>query len=857
MAEGFSRRRFIIGTGLTAAALVGRTDISSAADRDGVPAAAGDAVPGGPSPYHALKYYYPVPSRPREVHKADIVIYGGTSAGATAAVQASRLGMSVILAVFGRHIGGITAAGLGATDTGTTAAIGGISREFYQRVGAHYGQPTTFHFEPHVAETVYEDWIAEHDISVYREQRLKSVRMSDGRIVETRMESGMVFQARVFVDATYEGDLMAAAGVSYAIGREPNATYDETVNGVQFGTGHQFRVPVDPYVVPGDPGSGLLSGISADAPGTTGQGDRSVQAYNFRLCLTRAADRIPFPRPPGYEPGRYELLLRYIQAGVWDVFGNNQAMPDGKTDMNNNGAVATDDIGRNYGWPDGKYEERERIFQDHVRYQQGMLYFLANDPGVPQTIRDQVSGWGLPRDEFTGTGGWPHELYVREGRRMISERVITEHDCRGLTTVEDSVGLASYTMDSHNCHRLVVDGKARNEGNVEVPVPGPYRIPYRALRPRSGECDNLLVPVALSASHIAYGSVRMEPVFMLLGQAAATAGALAVSTDIPVQDVDYLEMRRRLLQDGAIVEWPPPAGPLTLDGPALIPGEAAKISATIHNDEAAAIHDVTLALDLPAGWHAEATSPTRIEEIAAGGTAEAAWKVTASAQDEPASLPGITARAEYVRVDGASITREAQAKVPVVEPVAAPYRTFGSAAAYFGQRGGRLGIIAGGADLWTGTDQYGALYLAGAGGEHAVAVTRVISQDPTNPQARAGLMMRDNITGAGRSTGYVVLAVKPEQGFLLLWDADGNGFVESVARAQTATTPYPVWLRLERSGATYTGHYSTDGVSWTLVGQTDLSAAGATQDIGIFVTSHDTTLGRVLFDGFRVETTQT
>lgn len=857
MVEGFSRRRFIVGTGLTAAALVGRTDVSSAAGRDGVPAATGDALSGGPSPYHALKYYYPVPSGPREVHKADIVIYGGTSAGAVAAVQASRMGMSVILAVFGRHIGGITAAGLSATDTGTIAAIGGISREFYQRIGAHYGQPITFHFEPHVAEKVYEDWIAEQGVSVYREQRLKSVRMSDGRIVEVQMESGLVFQARVFVDATYEGDLMAAAGVSYAIGRESNETYGETVDGVQFGTGHQFKVPVDPYVVPGDPDSGLLPGISAGAPGGTGQGDRSVQAYNFRLCLTRAADRMAFPCPPGYDPGRYELLLRYIQAGVWDVFGNNQAMPNGKTDMNNNGAVATDNIGRSYGWPDGKYEQRERIFQDHVRYQQGLLYFLANDPRVPQTIRDQVSGWGLPRDEFTGTGGWPHELYVREGRRMICDRVITEHDCRGLTTIEDSIGLASYTMDSHNCRRLVVDGKARNEGNVEVPIPGPYRIPYRALRPRSGECDNLLVPVALSASHIAYGSIRMEPVFMLLGQAAATAGALAAGADVAVQDVDYTTLRRRLMQDGAILDWPPPAGPLTLDAPALTPGQAATISATIHNDESAAIHDVTLELDLPTGWSAEATSPTRIQQIAAGGTAEAAWKVTAPAQDEPASLPQITARAEYVRADGTSAAPQAQAKVPVVEPVAAPYRTFGSTPAYFGQRGDRLGIIAGGIDLWTDTDQYGALYLAGAGDEHAVAVTRVISQDPTNANARAGLMMRDDITGAGRSTGYVVLAVKPQQGFLLLWDADGNGFVESVARAQTATTPYPVWLRLQRSGTTYTGHYSTDGANWTLVGQADLPAAGATQDVGMFVTSHDAALGRVLFDGFRVETTQT
>ena len=297
---------------------------------------------------------------------------------------------------------------------------------------------------------------------------------------------------------------------------------------MQFRSGHQFRVPVDPYVTPGNPSSGLLAGIAPDPAGTTGEGDHRIQAYNFRVCLTRAADRLPFPKPAGYDPARYELLLRYIQAGVWDVLGNNQPMPNGKTDWNNNGAVSSDNIGRNYDWPDADYCDRERIFQDHVTYQQGLMWFLANDPRVPAAIRAEVGAWGLPRDEFAETGGWPHELYVREARRMVSDYVMTEHDCRGAAVAEDPVGLASYTMDSHNCQRVVVGGKARNEGDVQVPVPAPYPVSYRSIVPRAGECENLLVPVCLSASHIAYGSIRMEPVFMVLGQAAATAASLAI-----------------------------------------------------------------------------------------------------------------------------------------------------------------------------------------------------------------------------------------------------------------------------------------------------------------------------------------
>ena len=500
-----------------------------------------------------LRYYAPPLVSPRTI-AADVCVYGGTSAGVGAAVMARRLGRSAALLAFGRHLGGLAASGLGATDTGSVDAIGGLAREFYRRIGVRYGEPESFGFEPRVAEQVFEAWVAEHGIDVFRRQPLHALRMVGDRIAELETEAGLRVRAAVFIDASYEGDLLARAGASWTAGREGNDVYGETLNGIQFHETHQFRAPVDPYVVPGDPSSGSIEGVWSEAPGTPGTGDRSIQAYNFRVCLTRAPDRLPFPKPRGYDPARYELLRRYIDAGVFEVLGNNRPMPNGKTDLNSHGAVATDNVGRNHGWPDGDYAERERIFQEHVTYQQGLLWFLANDERVPADIRAEVGAWGLPRDEFRETGGWPRELYVREARRLVADYVVTEHDCRGTTTAEDAVALASYGMDSHNCRRLVVDGHARNEGNVEVDTPAPYPVSYRAIVPREGEGANLLVPVCLSASHIAYWSIRMEPVFMALGQAAATAASLAIEAGVAVQDVDYRALRRQLRRDGAVLE---------------------------------------------------------------------------------------------------------------------------------------------------------------------------------------------------------------------------------------------------------------------------------------------------------------
>jgi ribulose 1,5-bisphosphate synthetase/thiazole synthase len=491
----------------------------------------------------------------------DLVVYGGTSAGVTAAVQAARMGKSVVLVEPGKHLGGLTTGGLGATDTGNKGAIGGLAREFYRRLGKHYGAGESWTFEPHVAEAAIEAMLAEHKVPVLRGERLdlaRGVEKQGRRIVAITMESGKLLAGRMFLDCTYEGDLMAKAGVSYTVGRESNATYRETLNGVQLGSKkHQFLTKVDPYVRPGDPASGLLPGIHGDSPGEHGQGDRRVQAYNFRMCLTKdPANRLPFPKPDPYDPLRYELLLRYIHSGVFDALDSSKPMPGGKTDTNNNGAFSTDNIGMNYDYPEGDYATRERIVKEHIAYQQGMMWFLANDPRVPKKVRDEVGQWGLCKDEFVDNGGWSHQMYVREARRMVSELVMTEHHCQGREKAGDSVGLASYGMDSHNTQRYVKDGYAQNEGDVQVHGFPPYAIGYRSIVPKAAECENLLVPVCMSASHIAYGSIRMEPVFMILGQSAATAACQALDQQVSVQRVDVAKLQARLRADGQVLDWP-------------------------------------------------------------------------------------------------------------------------------------------------------------------------------------------------------------------------------------------------------------------------------------------------------------
>ncbi len=503
-----------------------------------------------------LRYYFPPETVTPQTVSTDVCIYGGTSAGVAAALELSRLGISSVIVHPGTRLGGLSSGGLGWTDIGNKDAIHGLSREFYQRVGAKYGVSEDWTFEPSVALAVFHDMVAEAAVPVYYKAFLDDVEMSGSRITAVKMENGLRVVAGYFIDATYEGDLMAAAGVSYATGRESNSLYGETWNGQQVRPTHQFNYNVSPYVVAGNPASGLLPGIETTTP-VIGEGDHRVQAYNFRMCLTQVTgNRIPFQKPAGYDRAWYVLLDRYLAAGFTQVFNKFDPVNNGKTDTNNHGAVSTDFIGQNYGWPDGTYQQREEIFQAHVTYQKGLMWFLANDPNVPSAIRTQMSAWGLAVDEFTETGGWPTQLYIREARRMVGDYVITEHDVRSTRLAKDSVGLAAYTMDSHNCRRFVdAAGWVRNEGDVQIGGFSPYPISYRAIVPRVGECTNLAVPVCLSASHIAFGSIRMEPVFMILAQSSACAIAQARTDNRDLRNVDIKALQTTLEIRGQRLYW--------------------------------------------------------------------------------------------------------------------------------------------------------------------------------------------------------------------------------------------------------------------------------------------------------------
>lgn len=503
-----------------------------------------------------------------EIRDADLCIYGASAAGIVAAVQARRLGLSVILLNPSWRVGGLTSCGLSYTDFGNKDAIGGLAREFYRRVGAHYGKDEEWCFEPHVAEMVLQRWLGEHAIEPLHGHYVAEASRRNGRIAELATTSGLRARAAYFIDCSYEGDLMAAAGVPHRVGRESQETHGESYNGQQVHATHQFHRRVDPYVRPGDPASGLLFGIDPDPAFLPGAGDRRVQAYNFRVCLTKRPDlRVPFSRPDGYDRGAYELLARYFAAGAQETFAKFDRIQNGKTDTNNHGAFSTDFIGQNWGWPEANYDERERLFQAHLRYQMGYHWFMANDPAVPEPIRTAYAEWGLAADEFPDSRHWPPQLYVREARRLAGEAVMTERHCFSAAIADDPIGLAAYTMDSHNCRRFVHDGIVLNEGNVEVKLPRPFGIAYRAIVPRRGACDNLLVPVCLSASHIAYGSIRMEPVFMVLAQSAATAAALALRAGRgAVADVPYRDLRLQMDRDGQVVSW----NPSVLHNPAVV-----------------------------------------------------------------------------------------------------------------------------------------------------------------------------------------------------------------------------------------------------------------------------------------------
>jgi FAD dependent oxidoreductase len=519
---------------------------------------------------------------------ADVIVYGGTSSAVIAAVQVAKMGKEVILVSPDNHLGGLTSSGLGWTDTGNKAVIGGLARDFYHRLYLHYQDSTAWRwqgkndygnkgqgnvaidgenrtmwiFEPHAAEQVFEDLVREFKIPVHREaflDRENGVKMEAGRIKSITTLDGSSFRASQFIDASYEGDLMATAGVSYTIGREAINTYGEQWNGIQTGVfhhGHHFQNDISPYLIPGDPSSGVLKGISTEDPGEYGAADQRVQAYCFRLCLTDFPEnRVSIVRPVDYDSARYELLRRVFASGWTEVFNKFDPIPNHKTDVNNHGPFSSDNIGMNYDYPDADYTRRKEIINEHTSYQKGLLWFLCSDPAVPEDIRERMNKWGYARDEFTDNGHWPHQIYVREARRMVSDYVMTEQQVLGNTPVEQSAGMGSYTMDSHNVQRYITpDGFVQNEGDIGVHPHNPYQIDLRSLLPSKDECANLLVPVCLSCSHIAFGSIRMEPVFMILGQSAATLAVMAIEEEKSPNEIPYEQLRKILLEDGQVLQ---------------------------------------------------------------------------------------------------------------------------------------------------------------------------------------------------------------------------------------------------------------------------------------------------------------
>ncbi len=520
---------------------------------------------------------------------ADVVIYGGTSAAIASAVQLVRMNKPVLIVCPDKHIGGLSSSGLGFTDLGNKEVIGGISKEFYQEVYKHYqnkdawnwqpreeygneGQGTTaiddefktmWTFEPHVAEQIFEDFIRENNITIHRDKwldREKGVKVANGKITSIAMLDGTIYKAKIFIDATYEGDLMAAAGVNYHVGREANSVYNEQWNGVQKGVyhhSHNFQeLNISPYIIPGDSTSGVLPRIATGRIGENGSGDNGVQAYNYRLCTTNAEGNIvPFEKPENYDPAQYELLRRIFKGGRHSMFGGGK-IPNKKRDVNNVGPFSSDNIGMNYEYPEASYEKRKEILKEHIDYHKGLLYFWGHDESVPERFRTSIKKWGLAKDEFTDNGHWPYQIYVREARRMIGEFVMTDNEILGKSKVLKPIGMGSYAMDSHNVQRYITkEGYVQNEGDLGIEPAAPYQIHLGTILPKQEECRNLLVPAAVSSSHIAFGSIRMEPVFMILGQSAGTLAGMAINEDQEIHEVDYDSLKNKLLKDGQVLSY--------------------------------------------------------------------------------------------------------------------------------------------------------------------------------------------------------------------------------------------------------------------------------------------------------------
>lgn len=514
--------------------------------------------------------------RAEQRYEFDLVVYGATPSGIIAAVAAAREGEHVAIVEPSHFIGGMVASGLSYSDIGNPDVIGGISREFFERVGRHYNEPIEWDFEPHVASQVFEDMLREARVRVFLDSRLlehKGVEKKNGLIVAIRTENGESFAATEFIDASYEGDVMAEAGVSFTWGRESAAQYGESLAGVNINShpDHRFNMWVSPYTFDG----ALLAGVSSSPRGELGQGDKKIPAYNYRLCFTAdKQNQVPYPKPDGYDPKQYELLFRYIQ-GLTDAAGHPprigryfdlmmmEPIKGDKLDINNLGAFSTDDIGANWDYPTASYRRRKEIADEIYRYDAGFFYFLAHDPRIPPELQNKINQYGLCKDEFTSTHNWPWQLYVREDRRMLGEYVMTQHDVLENRTKPDSIGLGSYPVDSHNIQRVATPDRGVQDEGVMYFAPNPsgppeippYEIPYRSIVPKRSDVSNLLVPVCLSASHVSYSTLRQEPQYMILGQAAGTAAAIAAHEHRAVQDVPIKELQMDLVRGHALLHW--------------------------------------------------------------------------------------------------------------------------------------------------------------------------------------------------------------------------------------------------------------------------------------------------------------
>jgi hypothetical protein len=511
------------------------------------------------------------PAMARSQSTYDVVVYGGTAGGVMTAVSAAREGLKVALLEPGQHLGGMATGGLSRTDFGKKEVIGGYPLEFYWRVGqkydlARYAQGLGWYYEPHVGEEVLKEMLREAKVEVLLGRRLREqdgVTKQGAQVAAITTEDGTRYAARIFADCSYEGDLMAQAGVSYTWGRESSAEYNESLAGVRDRTPlHQFLVPISAY----DSNHRLLPEISSEPKGETGSADKKVQSYNFRMILSDdPANRVAFPKPPNYDPHRYELLARLLEANTKKL-GRAPMLrevtliariPNHKADFNNNGPFSTDYIGKSWEYPNGSYAKRKQIWQDHVDYTKGFFYFLAHDPRVPKALQEETNRWGLAKDEYVDNQNWPNQLYIREGRRMVSDFVMTQKDLQTELTKPDPIGMGSYNSDSHNVQRIVnAEGNVENEGDMQVAVK-PYQIPYRVIVPKRSQTTNLLVPVCFSASHVAYSSVRMEPQYMILGQAAGVAAAMAIHDNKAVQDIDSSRLTHRLVEQGTVIEYRP------------------------------------------------------------------------------------------------------------------------------------------------------------------------------------------------------------------------------------------------------------------------------------------------------------